>query len=83
MYIKLNDDMMNKIYNNNLKAKDVVGYVLANCECKLTFNIEKINGELTRDNINSQLALCDLYDVETGKCVKQAYIYNNYIVLNF
>lgn len=83
MYIKLNDDMMNKIYNNNLKAKDVVGYVLANCEYKLAFNNEKIKGELTRDNVTSQLALCDLYDVDTGKHVKQAYIHNNYIVLSF
>ena len=62
MNIKINQELENKINSGYLKAKDMVGYLLSNCDMELHFKIKDIKGELTKDNVNSQLSINKLYN---------------------
>jgi hypothetical protein len=62
MNIKINQELENKINSGYLKAKDMVGYLLSNCDMELHFKIKDIKGELTEENVNSQLSISQLYN---------------------
>ena len=80
MIIKLNEEIYENILNGNLKAKDLIKYVLENST--LHFKIKDIKGELTKENVYNQLSLERLYN-DNEKRVRKAYLKNNDLVLEF
>lgn len=62
MIIKLNDEMWNRINNKEVKARDFIEYILENCDYKLHFKIKDIKGNLTKENVYSQLSINKLYN---------------------
>lgn len=82
MIIKLNDKMCNKINNGEVKAKDFIEYILENCDYKLHFKIKDIKGNLTKENVYSQLSINKLYN-DNEENVKKAYLKDNNLYLEF
>lgn len=82
MIIKLNDEMCNKINNEEIKARDFIEYILGNCDYKLHFKIKDIKGNLTKENVYSQLSINKLYN-DNEENVKKAYLKNNELYLEF
>ena len=80
MEIELSNEMWQKINSGNVKAKDFVEYVLENTF--LHFKIKDIKGDLTKENVYSQLSLKQLYNDEEQN-VKKAYLKDNMLVLEF
>lgn len=80
MKIVLNDEMIKAIKKGNVKAYDLVKFVLQNTF--LHFKVQDIKGNLTRENVYSQLSLNKIYNDEE-KNIKKAYIKNNVLVLEF
>ena len=62
MDIKINKELENKITSGYLKAKDIVGYLLSNCDMQLHFKVADIKGALNKENVNSQLSINQLYN---------------------
>lgn len=62
MNIKINQELENKINSGYLKAKDIVGYLLSNCDMQLHFKVADIKGPLIKENVNSQLSISQLYN---------------------
>ncbi len=62
MNIKINQELENKINSGHLKAKDIVGYLLSNCDMQLHFKVADISGPLVEENVNKQLSIGQLYN---------------------
>lgn len=73
MNIKINQELENKINSGYLKAKDMVGYLLSNCDMQLHFKVADISGPLIKENVNSQLSISQLYN-EDEKPIKELLI---------
>lgn len=84
MNIKINKELENKINSGYLSAKDMVAYLLSNCERQLHFKITDIKGNLTKENVNGQLSISQLYN-DDKKPIKNAIIdiYKKVIKLEF
>ena len=82
MEILLNEEIMEKVNNNNLKAHDIISYILQHSNFKLHFKVKDIKGDLIKENVYSQLSINQLYNDEE-KNVKKAYIKDNVIILEF
>ena len=82
MIIKLDNEMWTKINNAEIKAKDIVKYILENCDYKLHFKIKDIKGALTKENVYSQLSINKLYN-DNEENVKKAYLKDNNLYLEF
>lgn len=82
MIIKLNDEMLSKINNEEVKARDFIEYILENCNYKLHFKLKDIKGDLTKENVYSQLSISQLYN-DNEENVKKAYLKNNDLYLEF
>ena len=82
MIIKLNDEMLDKINNEEAKARDFIKYILENCNFKLHFKIKDIKGGLTKENVYSQLSINKLYN-DNEENVKKAYLKDNNLYLEF
>lgn len=82
MIIKLNDEMWTKINNAEIKASDIVKYILENSDYKLHFKIKDIKGALTKENVYSQLSINKLYN-DNEENVKKAYLKDNKLYLEF
>ena len=80
MELKLSNEIWQKINNGNIKAKDIVEYVLENTF--LHFKIRDIKGSLTKENVYSQLSLKQIYN-DKEENVKKAYLKDNMLVLEF
>lgn len=80
MELKLNNEIMEKVKNGNVKANDIVRYILENTF--LHFKIKDIKGNLTKENVYSQLSINKIYN-DKEKNIKKAYIKNNILVLEF
>jgi hypothetical protein len=80
MELELSNELWDKINNGNVKARDIVEYVLENTF--LHFKIKDIKGNLTKENVFSQLSLSQIYN-DDEKNIKKAYLKNNMLVLEF
>lgn len=70
MNIKINKELENKINKGYVKAKDIVGYLLSNCDMQLHFKITDIKGPLIKENVNNQLSINKLYN-DDEKTIKK------------
>lgn len=82
MEILINQELLEKVKSGNITGRYIVEYVLSNCDYRLHFKIKDIKGELTKENVYSQLSLEKLYN-DKEENVKNAYIKDNKIVLEF
>ena len=82
MIIKLNDEMLAKINNEEVKARDFIEYILENCNYKLHFKLKDIKGDLTKENVYSQLSINKLYN-DNEENVKKAYLKDDNLYLEF
>lgn len=80
MKIELDKNILELIDKNSLTCKDLIKYVLQNTS--LHFKIKDIKGDLTKENVYSQLSLNKLYN-DNDENIKFAYIDNNILVLRF
>jgi hypothetical protein len=83
MIIELNDEIWEKINTGYLKARDLVEYILSNCDYRLHFRLCDIKSkELTKENIYNELSIDKLYN-DDNKNVKKAYLKDNKLYLEF
>lgn len=82
MEILLDNEFLEKVKSGDVKAKEVVEYILSNCDYRLHFKIKDIKGELTKDNVYNQLSISKLYN-DDEQNIKRAYIKDNKIILEF
>lgn len=82
MILELNEFILEKINSNNLKSRDFIEYVLENSDYKLHFKIKDIKGQLSKENVYSQLSLDKLYN-DNEENIKRAYIKDNKLYLDF
>lgn len=82
MEITINQELLEKVKSGNITGRDIVEYVLSNCDYKLHFKVRDIKGDLTKENVYSQLSLEKLYN-DKEENIKNAYIKDNKIVLEF
>ena len=82
MEIAINQELLEKVKSGNITGRYIVEYVLSNCDYKLHFKVRDIKGDLTKENVYSQLSLEKLYN-DKEENVKNAYIKDNKIVLEF
>lgn len=82
MKIAINQELLEKVKSGNITGRDIVEYILSNCDYKLHFKVRDIKGDLTKENVYSQLSLEKLYN-DKEENVKNAYIKDNKIVLEF
>ena len=82
MEITINQELLEKLKSGNITYKDIIEYVLSNCDYKLHFKIKDIKGELTKENVYNQLSLEKLYN-DKEQNIKNAYIKDNKIILEF
>ena len=80
MRIELSNEMWQKINDGNIKAKDVVKYILENTF--LHFKIKDIKGDLTKENVYNQLSISQIYN-DDEQNIKKAYLKDNMLVLEF
>lgn len=73
MNIKINQELENKINSGYVSTKNMIGYLLSNCDMQLHFKIKDIKGELTKENVNSQISISQLYN-EDEKPIKELLI---------
>lgn len=82
MEIAINQELLEKVKSGNITGRYIVEYVLSNCDYRLHFKVRDIKGDLTKENVYSQLSLEKLYN-DKEENVKNAYIKDNKIVLEF
>lgn len=82
MEILVNQELLEKVKSGNITGRYIVEYVLSNCDYRLHFKIKDIKGELTKENVYSQLSISNLYN-DKEQNVKLAYIKDNKIILEF
>ena len=82
MEIAINQELLEKVKSGNITGRYIVEYVLSNCDYKLHFKIRDIKGDLTKENVYSQLSLEKLYN-DKEENIKNAYIKDNKIILEF
>lgn len=82
MEILVNQELLEKVKSGNITGSYIIEYILSNCDYKLHFKIKDIKGELTKENVYSQLSLGKLYN-DKEENVKKAYIKDNKIILEF
>ena len=82
MEIAINQELLEKVKSGNITGRDIVEYILSNCDYKLHFKVRDIKGDLTKENVYSQLSLEKLYN-DKEENIKNAYIKDNKIVLEF
>lgn len=80
MEIELSNEIWQKINDGNIKARDIVEYILENTF--LHFKIRDIKGDLTKENVYNQLSISKIYNDEE-KNIKKAYLKDNMLVLEF
>jgi len=90
MILNLNDEMMEKINNYDLKMKDMIKFLLNYwtenkdlTKC-LNFKMKDIEGDLTKENVHNQLSITQLYN-DNNKNIKNATIdrENKTLILEF
>ena len=72
---------LNGININNLRAKDLIKIILES-EHYLHFKVNDIKGDLTKENVYSQLSINKIYN-DKDQPIKNAYIKDNYLFLEF
>ena len=82
MEIAINQELLEKVKSGKITGRDIVEYVLSNCDYRLHFKIKDIKGELTKENVYNQLSLEKLYN-DKEENIKNAYIKDNKIILEF
>ena len=82
MEILLDNEFLEKIEREEVVIKEVIEYILSNCDYKLHFKIKDIKGELTKENVYNQLSISKLYN-DKEQNVKLAYVKDNKIILEF
>lgn len=82
MEIAINQELLEKVKSGNITGRYIVEYVLSNCDYRLHFKVRDIKGDLTKENVYSQLSLEKLYN-DKEENIKNAYIKDNKIVLEF
>lgn len=82
MEIVINQELLEKVKSGNITGRYIVEYVLSNCDYRLHFKVRDIKGDLTKENVYSQLSLEKLYN-DKEQNIKNAYIKDNKIVLEF
>lgn len=82
MEIAINQELLEKVKSGIITGRDIVEYVLSNCDYRLHFKVRDIKGDLTKENVYNQLSLEKLYN-DKEENIKNAYIKDNKIVLEF
>ena len=74
-------ELEENVINNNLKAKDLIKIILES-KHYLHFKVNDIKGDLTKENVYSQLSISKIYN-DKEQPIKRAYIKDNYLFLEF